>query len=163
MAFHLCLFQDIPPLLHSMGSNYFFAQLDVGLTASVGPTWKLGGVSSSEGHCTVGHIHSCSKIRLVGWQRPKGESQCNHVQSSCNHGVVTHLQCCLACFEGGQKTNSFVLCVPVYHLDLRFQKKPVKKGTALLLQLCQNRGMDTRPSHHDLREQTMKSWSGNGA
>lgn len=34
---------------------------------------------------------------------------------------------------------------------------------ALLLQLCQNRGVDTRPSHHDLSEQTMRSWSGNGA
>lgn len=135
MAFYLCLFQDLPlPLLHSMGSHYFFAQLDVGLTASAGPTWKLGDVSSREGHCTVGHIHSCSKIRLVGWQRPKGESQC--LDPSCNHGVVTHLQCCLACYEGGQKTNSFVLCVPVYHLDLRFQKKPVKKGRWCKIMNC---------------------------
>lgn len=83
-------------------------------------------VSLSEGHCTVGHIHSCSKIRLVGWKSPKEESQC--LDPSCNHGVVTHLQCCLACCEGRQKTNSFVLCVPGYHLDLRFQKKPMRKG-----------------------------------
>lgn len=31
-----------------------------------------------------------------------------------------------------------------------------------LLQLCQNRGVDTRPSHHDVSEQILRSWSWNG-
>lgn len=32
-----------------------------------------------------------------------------------------------------------------------------------LLQLCQNRGVDTRPSHHDVSEQILRLWSWNGA
>lgn len=128
------------------------------MTASVGPTWKVGGVSSSEGHCTVGHIHSCSKIRFIGWQRPKEELQC--LDPGCNRGVVTHLQCCLACYEGGQKTNSarFEVSKEASEEMEMVQDHELEP----LLQLCQNRSVDTRPSHHDVSEQTLRSWSGNG-
>lgn len=51
--------------------NWFLAQLVVGLTSSVGPTWVVGGVIPSEGHCMVGRIHSCSEVRHDGWWGPK--------------------------------------------------------------------------------------------
>lgn len=66
-----CVYFEVYMLLAWVRSNWFLAQLDVGLTSSVGPSWAMGSVISSEGPCMVGRIHSCSEVRRDGWWGPE--------------------------------------------------------------------------------------------
>lgn len=63
-----CVCFEANMLLAQVRLDWFLAQLDAGLTSSLGPTWEgEGGVISSGGCCGVGHIRSCSEVRQDGW------------------------------------------------------------------------------------------------
>lgn len=66
-----CVYFEAYMLLAWVRLNWFLAQLDRGLTSSVGPTWGVGDAISGERCCVVGQIHSCSEVRPDCWWGPK--------------------------------------------------------------------------------------------
>lgn len=66
-----CVYFEAHTLLAWVRWNWFLAPLDTGLTSSMGPTWGVGDVISSEGCCMVGQSHSCSEVKPEGWWGPK--------------------------------------------------------------------------------------------
>lgn len=72
LAFPLVFISGLLPTPTPMGSNQLFAQLVVGLTASVVPTWKVGVCPPVRATVRSGRLTAALRSVFLGGEGPRG-------------------------------------------------------------------------------------------